>query len=166
MDRVMRYLIQKEITVSVMESCTGGLFSSGLTDTEGASAIFLGSFVTYSNEAKEKNGVPADIIERYGVYSPETAEAMAGACRLFYHADIGIGITGSTGNPDPNNADSHPGEAFCAIRWGQTCHTLRLEFETAGRSRHEIKERIVAETAEALAGVLGLPLCETTEIEP
>ena len=60
-----------------------------------------GAFVTYSNEAKIKQGVPADIISTFGVYSPETAAAMARVCRDAYAADFAIGITGTFGNIDP-----------------------------------------------------------------
>ena len=108
-------LIERRMTVTAMESCTSGLIASLITDTEGASAVFKGAFVTYSNEAKIAQGVPRETIEKYGVYSAETASAMAEACRDAMHADIGIGVTGSFGNVDPNNADSTPGEGYFAI---------------------------------------------------
>ena len=98
-----------------MESCTSGLIASLITDTEGSSAIFKGAFVTYSNEAKILNGVPAEVIEKNGVYSEETAVAMAEVCRERLGSDIGVGVTGSFANADPNNADSVPGEVFFAI---------------------------------------------------
>lgn len=108
-------LIEKKLTITAMESCTAGLIMSLITDTEGASAITKGGFVTYSNEAKILNGVPAETIETYGVYSKETARAMAIACRKTYGANIGIGVTGTFGNVDPNNQDSVPGKVFFAI---------------------------------------------------
>ena len=108
-------LIDRKLTVTVMESCTGGQISSLITDTEGSSEVFRGSCVTYSNEAKVLDGVPARIIEEYGVYSPQTALAMASACRKKFGADIGVGITGSFGNADPANGDSVPGEVYFAI---------------------------------------------------
>ena len=114
-EKLTRLLISKNCTVTTMESCTAGLIASLLTDTEGSSAILKGAFVTYSNEAKIMQGVPAEVIREYGVYSIETAEAMAKACRRTYGADIGIGVTGSFGNEDPNNPDSIPGEVFFAI---------------------------------------------------
>ena len=98
-----------------MESCTSGLIASLITDTEGSSAVLKGAFVTYSNEAKVLQGVPSQVIETYGVYSAQTAAAMAEACRTAYAADIGVGVTGSFGNVDPNNADSVPGEVYFAI---------------------------------------------------
>ena len=74
-----------------------------ITDTEGSSAVLKGAFVTYCNEAKIMQGVPAEIIDRYTVYSNETAGAMAQACRKAYNANIGIGVTGTMGNVDPAN---------------------------------------------------------------
>lgn len=96
-------LIEKELTITAMESATSGQVASLITDTEGASAVFKGAYVTYSNEMKVKFGVPPEVIENYSVYSKETAEAMAIACRSSFGADIGIGVTGTMGNIDPEN---------------------------------------------------------------
>ncbi|SFB99610.1 CinA family protein [Butyrivibrio sp. YAB3001] len=114
-EKITKRLIAKGISITTMESCTSGQVSSLLTDTEGSSAIIKGAFVTYSNEAKIRQGVSAETIEKYGVYSKETASEMAQVCRAFYNADIGIGVTGSFGNPDPNNNDSVPGEVYFAV---------------------------------------------------
>ena len=108
-------LIEKGLSITTMESCTSGLIASLITDTEGSSAIFRGAYITYSNQAKIQAGVPSEIIEKFGVYSIETAVAMAAACRKAFSADIGIGVTGSMGNIDPANGDSVPGEVFFAI---------------------------------------------------
>ena len=110
-----RRLIERGMTITTMESCTAGLIASLITDTEGASAVMKGAYVTYSNEAKVRSGVPAETIDHYGVYSVQTAAAMAEACRASYGADIGVGVTGSFGNIDPNNPDSVPGEVFFAV---------------------------------------------------
>ena len=114
-DDLVKYLIENDISITTMESCTAGQIASLITDTEGSSAVLKGAFVTYSNEAKISAGVPARIIDTFGVYSPETASAMAEACREAYGADIGIGVTGSFGNADPSNADSVPGEVWFAV---------------------------------------------------
>ena len=84
-------LIEKSLTVTTMESCTSGLIASLITDCEGASASFKGGFVTYSNEAKILNGVDKNIIDKYGVYSFETAKAMAKSCKDFYSIGILLG---------------------------------------------------------------------------
>lgn len=111
-----RLLIEKRITITTMESATSGQIASLITDTEGASAILKGAFITYSNEAKIKMGVPAGVIEEHTVYSRETAEAMAIACMEAYGADIGIGVTGTMGNADPANYEaSVPGQVYFAI---------------------------------------------------
>lgn len=108
-------LINKKITVTSMESCTGGQIASLLTDTEGSSSIIKGSFVTYSNEAKIMQGVPEKVINDYGIYSKETALAMATSCQKIYSSGIGIGITGTFGNVDPTNNDSVSGEVYFAV---------------------------------------------------
>lgn len=123
-------LIEKKITITTMESCTSGQVASLITDTEGASAILKGAYVTYSNEAKILQGVPAEIIEEYSVYSRETAKAMAEACRASMKADIGMGVTGSMGNVDPANAAaSVPGRVFFAVSTDKGTDTYALELE-------------------------------------
>ena len=113
--KITNLLIEKKKTITTMESCTSGQVASLITDTKGASAVMKGAFITYSNEAKIMQGVSAKTIEKFGVYSSQTAEEMAKVCRKIYGADIGIGVTGSLGNVDPNNEDSVPGEVFFAI---------------------------------------------------
>ena len=113
--RITLGLIEAGATITTMESCTAGQVVSLITNTEGSSAVLQGAFVTYANQAKVRMGVPADTIDTFGVYSAETAAAMARVCRDIYHADYGVGVTGTFGNVDPNNADSAPGEVYFAI---------------------------------------------------
>ncbi len=132
-ERITRTLIERKQTISTMESCTAGLLSSLLTDTEGASGIFRGAYVTYSNEAKVMAGVPAGIIQNYSVYSRETAAAMAAACRKAFRADIGVGITGSFSNADPANPEaSVPGEVYFAIETSSGTETFFLQLPVGG----------------------------------
>ena len=86
--RLTKLLIERGMTISTMESATSGQIASLITDTEGSSAVLKGAFVTYCNEAKIMQGVPAEILEKYTVYSKETAEAMAKACAKVYEANI------------------------------------------------------------------------------
>ena len=65
-DVVIKTLIEKQTTISTMESCTSGLIASMITDTEGASAIFPGGYVTYSNETKMLVGVDEQVLRQYG----------------------------------------------------------------------------------------------------
>ena len=82
-------LIERNLIITTMESATSGQIASLITDTEGSSAIFKGAFVTYSNEAKIRMGVPENIIRMHSVYSVQTAAAMAERCAAIYNAEIG-----------------------------------------------------------------------------
>ena len=72
--RVIRLLKKKTMTVTAVESCTGGMISSLLTDIPGASEVFKGSFVTYSDETKHRFvGVEEETLKKYTAVSEETA---------------------------------------------------------------------------------------------
>ena len=86
-------------TLAVMESLTGGLLSSTITDFPTSSKYFIGGVTAYSIKVKELMGVPHEIIEQHGAVSEETARAMAHVIREHFGADYGLGITGVAG-PD------------------------------------------------------------------
>lgn len=91
-------LLRKKITVSVAESCTGGLLSSLLTSLPGSSNYFLLGIAAYSNKSKTKLlNIPAKTITRYGAVSRQTAILMAKNVRKKINADFGISITGIAG---------------------------------------------------------------------
>ncbi|WP_407398446.1 CinA family protein [Treponema sp.] len=153
-ETVTEKIIKKNLSITFMESCTSGLLASMFTDTSGASAVFKGSLVTYSNEMKVAAGVPAQIIEEHGVYSAECARAMAETVKRIYGADIAIGITGTTGNVDPANKDSVLGEAFCCIMFGNEFHDLHIKEDVSRLSRKEIKQRYADRVYERLRDLL------------
>ena len=146
-----RLLIEKKLTITTMESATGGQIASLITDTEGSSAVIRGAFVTYCNEAKIMQGVPEQILDTYTVYSEETAAEMAKACRKSYQADIGIGVTGTMGNVDPaNEAASVPGQVYFATDIRGTVKSYHIELEAQPTRLHytfavaeEIYERLI-----------------------
>ena len=150
---ITRLLIYSGHSVTAMESCTGGMIASLLTDTEGASGVLKGTFVTYSNEAKIACGVSEHIIQAYGVYSTQTAEAMAKAARHAYHADLGIGITGSFGNVDPVNSDSIPGEIYAAVSFLDSIVSEPFVLPL-GLARHTYKLLAADHTADLILHVL------------
>lgn len=156
-DKLIGKLISSHLTIATMESCTSGLIASTITDTEGASEIFPGGYVAYRNETKILAGVEEEIIKKYGVYSPECACAMAQTAKNNLHTDIGIGITGTTGNVDPNNADSVEGQAFFCIIIRD--HIYHYEIRTAvdGMSRREIKQYYVDQVFTKLQMLLDNP---------
>ncbi len=127
------------LTLATMESCTGGLLSSTITDAPGSSAYFKGGFVTYFTEAKIARGVDPALIERHGVISAEVAEAMARGARLELKADIGIGITGVAG---PSEQEGKPaGTVYLAVdsERGKKAHFTRHQ-----ASRYDVKLRAVS----------------------
>ncbi len=155
-DRIINSLIDRQITISTMESCTSGMIASMITDTSGASAVFPGGFVTYLNETKVFAGVDEKIIKEYGVYSGECAKAMAETVREKLNTDIGIGITGTTGNLDPNNADSVQGQAFFSIVWKESVFVDEIHVDVTGKSRHEIKQLYADRVFEKLAEIINV----------
>jgi competence/damage-inducible protein CinA-like protein len=96
---LLSMLRERGWTLAAMESCTGGLVSSLVTDIPGSSASFLGGLVTYSTALKAELGVPRVTLDEHGAVSRETAEAMAGAVRERLGADMGLAVTGVAG-PD------------------------------------------------------------------
>ncbi len=149
-----KLLIESGLTITTMESATSGQIASLITDTEGASAVMKGAFITYSNEAKIIQGVMKEIIDRYSVYSEETAGAMASVCRNAYNADIGIGVTGTMGNIDlANESSSIPGQVYFAISIGEKVHTYHVELP-ALESRLLYKLAVAKEVYDALMELL------------
>ena len=155
-DRIINSLIDRQITISTMESCMSGMIASMITDTSGASAVFPGGFVTYLNETKVFAGVDEKIIKEYGVYSGECAKAMAETVREKLNTDIGIGITGTTGNLDPNNADSVQGQAFFSIVWKESVFVDEIHVDVTGKSRHGIKQLYADRVFEKLAEIINV----------
>ncbi|MBO5349547.1 MAG: CinA family protein [Clostridia bacterium] len=101
--KIVNLLSEKNLTIATMESCTGGGVANAITSVSGASSVIKESYITYCNESKIKQGVPADIIAKFSVYSKETAEAMANAVKKQANSDFGVGVTGQLGRIDPNN---------------------------------------------------------------
>jgi nicotinamide-nucleotide amidase len=91
-------LREKDLTLAVAESCTGGLLGAALTGVPGASDVFIEGFVTYTNAAKTARlGVPEALFASHGAVSEPAARAMARGARDAAKADLGIGITGVAG---------------------------------------------------------------------
>jgi len=91
-------LIQKNLTISLAESCSGGLVSHRLTNVPGISRCYLCGVVSYSNQSKSSLlKVPADLIKDKGAVSPEVAREMARGVRAIAGADVSLGITGIAG---------------------------------------------------------------------
>ena len=110
---VLRLLEQRGETLGVMESCTGGLLASMLTDIPGSSVAFRGGIVAYATDLKAQFGVPQGILDAHGAVAVETARAMAQAARERLGASVGIGVTGVAG---PDEQEGKPvGEVHIAV---------------------------------------------------
>src|SRR5204862_1893762 len=93
-----RLLIERHATVSVAESCTGGLLASRITDVPGSSAYFMGGAVCYTADAKMFiAGVDPALIQQYGEVSEQVAVDLAKGVRRRFHTTYGIGVTGIAG---------------------------------------------------------------------
>jgi nicotinamide-nucleotide amidase len=124
------YLVMKQKTVSVAESCTGGLLSERLTRIPGSSNFFLGGAVCYSNESKTTwAGVPAPLIEQHGAVSKPVAQALAEGIRRRTGASFGVGITGIAG-PGGGSPQKPIGMVFIALADEQS--TIVREFRFPG----------------------------------
>ena len=150
-DEVIAYLIENKITVATAESCTAGLISATIGNFSGVSEIFSEGFVTYSNEAKEKNlGVSHDTLEMYGAVSEQTAREMAeGVCRVT-GARLGLSATGIAG-PTGGTADKPVGLVYMGVCLDAVTTVVRCVFDgdrTAVRTQtvdavfSEVKKRL------------------------
>lgn len=92
--KIVKFLKEKNKTISFMESCTGGFLANSITNVSDSSHVLKVSLVTYSNEYKIKFGVTKNTIDKYTVYSKETAKEMAKSVSDFAKSDYGIGVTG------------------------------------------------------------------------
>ena len=97
MEEIYRLLGERGLTLSIAESCTGGLLSHMVTNVPGSSTYFKGSVVSYSKEVKVGLLRIGHVIDRYGQVSRQTAEAMALAVRQLMESDIGLSTTGVVG---------------------------------------------------------------------
>ncbi|MBL0333584.1 MAG: CinA family protein [Chlorobi bacterium] len=108
-------LIKKSLTISTVESCTGGLLGSAITSVAGSSEYYIGGIIAYSNEIKCKElNVPIDILENFGAVSKETAEILAYEQRLKFKTDLSISITGIAG-PAGGSLEKPVGTVYIGI---------------------------------------------------
>lgn len=139
-------------TVAVAESCTGGMICSMLVEQVGASACFAEGYVTYSNEAKEKNlGVSHEVLEACGAVSEQTARQMAEGVRRRGEADYGVATTGIAG-PDGGTAEKPVGLVYIACAHAGGTQVERHVFSgDRTRVRTQAAERALALLEECMA---------------
>ncbi|MBE5927202.1 MAG: CinA family protein [Lachnospiraceae bacterium] len=97
-DNVVKLLMDNNLTITTIESCTGGKIASKLTNVSGVSQVYEKGFITYSNDAKcELVGVDKKIIEKFGVVSEQTAREMAIKGAKTAHTSVALSVTGIAG---------------------------------------------------------------------
>ncbi len=112
---IVRVLTERNETLALAESCTGGLIAHQITNVPGASKTLKGGIVAYSNEAKEKFlGVRADTLRKHGAVSKETAAEMVAGARKQFAADYAISVTGIAG-PTGGTKEKPTGTVFIAV---------------------------------------------------
>jgi nicotinamide-nucleotide amidase len=116
------------LSIATAESCTGGMVAELLTDVPGASDVFLGGIVAYSNHVKvETLGVPVDVIEAHGAVSAEAADAMANGVRTVLGADVAISVTGVAG-PGGGTDEKPVGLVFVHVATEKGGRSTMLDF--------------------------------------
>lgn len=114
-ETVLHLLHQHGKTFSAAESCTGGLIAKRITDLPGASCVFRGGVVSYTNEVKASVlGVPQETLDRYGAVSEPVARAMAEGVRRITGSDLSVATTGLAG-PDGDDRGNPVGTVFVAL---------------------------------------------------
>lgn len=141
-ESVVNLLKEQKLTVTTVESLTGGMLSCRLTEVPGASEVFRAGFVTYSDEAKSKIlGIPEELVLKYGAVSRPVAEKMTLGCPLMKHADVIVSLTGIAG-PDGGDAEKPVGLVYIGCNVQGSIHSRKFLFQG---NRKEIREAAVEE---------------------
>ncbi|MBR2704868.1 MAG: CinA family protein [Clostridia bacterium] len=150
---IVNKLIEKKQTIATMESCTGGGIANEITNISGASSVIKESYVTYCNEAKIKQGVPAEVIDTYSVYSIETAAEMAKAVKKTACSNYSIGVTGQLGRIDPNNPEEKLNHVYYAIV-DKDDNITSKEIVVTSDDRNKQKGYVINEIAKELVNII------------
>lgn len=153
-EKVVNLLMKRKEQIATMESCTGGGLANMITNIPGASEVLLYSAVTYSNEYKIKMGVPKEIIEKYTVYSIETATEMAKAIATFAHSNYGVGITGKLRKSDPNNMTENDDLVYFAIYDRKKDVYYKESLHVTKETRVQNKDIVIEKILDTLTQIL------------
>ncbi len=138
---VVDLLLANDLTVSTIESCSGGMLAARLINIPGVSEVFKSGYISYSNKAKRKiAGVKKSTLAKYGAVSSQTAGEMARGTALLSKADVTFSITGIAG-PEGGTAEKPVGLVYMGC---YVCGTTRVkEFHFSG-NRAKIRESAVS----------------------
>lgn len=145
MKELIKLLTINKKTISTMESCTGGGVVNSITNIEGASEVLKFSAVTYSNEYKIKMGVSKSVIDKYSVYSTETAMEMSKTISNYANSDYGVGITGKLNRVDINNLYGKDNVVYISIYDRNNNKFYNTKIEVLKESRELNKQLVINE---------------------
>ena len=139
-EAVVKLLKEKKMTVTTVESCTGGLMSATLVDVSGASEVFYQGVVTYANEAKVRLvGVNENTLAAFGAVSEETAREMAEGGAKTANADVCLSVTGIAG-PGGGTKEKPVGLVYIGCYFNGT---TAVEKNIFSGNRREVREQSV-----------------------
>jgi nicotinamide-nucleotide amidase len=142
---LVRVLREAGATFATAESCTGGLLGATITDVPGASSVYLGGVVAYSDGAKtDLLGVAPSLLEEHGAVSEAVARAMAGGCRRRFRAALAVAVTGIAG-PTGGSPEKPVGTVCVGIDGGGAASARTFRF---GGTRELVRERSVGRALE------------------
>jgi PncC family amidohydrolase len=148
---IVRLMTGRKQTLALAESCTGGAIANRVTNVPGASAIFLGGVVAYSNGVKQKFlGVRAGTLKQHGAVSEAIAREMAEGARKKFGADFAIAVTGIAG-PGGGTKDKPVGTVFIALA-GEFGTVAERKLNCFGREK--FKETTARQALEMLRSCL------------
>ena len=153
-EKIVNLLIKRKETVASMESCTAGYFATTITNVDGSSNVLRFSAITYSNEYKVRLGVDKAVIDKYGVYSMETAKCMAKQISFFAESTYGVGITGKINRPDENNLNGKDNEVFICIFNKENLTYYGLKIKCPNKPRLVCKKYIVKKAMQKLLSII------------
>lgn len=156
-DRVVKYMIARGLTLSAAESCTGGMLSEHITSVAGASACYCGGVCSYTEEVKMRVlGVSKETLERFTVYSEQTASEMSECVRKLMGTDCSVGITGIAG-PSGGTKEKPVGTVYVSVRYkdAELVRDLRLYEEYENLDRNIIRTVTVCKALEMLEALIG-----------
>lgn len=154
MQRIVDKLIETGRTIATMESCTGGGVANAITNIEGVSAAIKYSAVTYSNEFKIKMGVSKEVIDKYSVYSMETAHEMSKAISNFANSTYGVGITGKLNRVDKNNLHGDDSTVYISVYDSLNDKHYDSVIKAIKSNRKDNKDLVIEEVIKILLEIL------------
>ena len=150
--KILKLLTKKKLTVSLAESCTGGLLASSITSFSGSSKVFNMGLVTYSNNAKVKLlKVPKKTITKYGAVSYETCLSMVKNLSKISKANISISITGVAG-PNGGTKEKPVGLVYIGLKKGSKIFIKKNLFKS--KKRISIQKATVNQALKMILNIL------------